>query len=169
MLVKTELRHTKQLVPLDEFTRSTRPIDDPGSLPYRIASYVVTKPLWWALEQMNIVDSSDGVGTMSETSLWRKVQGPHIVMKNVNNAADLVEAYLDKVAGTSAANSLYTYDSFAKEVCQSGAGISLSESDVKVLVRFLERDRNVLVTRKDVSCLYVEVVQCIWADLNPRS
>ena len=98
---------------------------------------------------MSIVDSSDGIGSESETSLWRKVQGAHVVMRNVETAADSVAAYLDKLAGMSLASSLYTYESFAKEVCCEAVEMEMTEMDVKVLVRFLERDRRVLVTDKD--------------------
>jgi charged multivesicular body protein 7 len=100
---------------------------------------------------MNIVDSSQGIGSESESSLWRKVQGAHVVMHNLESAAGGVASYLEEQAGVSLASSLYTFESFAREVCRNGAELDVTETDVRVLVRYLERDRRLLVTDKDVS------------------
>jgi charged multivesicular body protein 7 len=57
------------------FQASTQSIYHPGSLPIRVASYLVGRPLWWALEQLSIVGDGE-----SEEKRWKKMQGDYVVM-----------------------------------------------------------------------------------------
>ncbi|KAG2111664.1 Snf7-domain-containing protein [Suillus discolor] len=75
---------------------------DPGWLPYRIASFVVGKPLWWAMQQLDIVRSED---SYTEAEMWKKIEGDYVMLGLV---------------------------------------------DTKVLIKFLERERRVVVQNGDV-------------------
>ncbi|KAH8116804.1 Snf7-domain-containing protein [Phellopilus nigrolimitatus] len=141
--VITELRDTRALIPLSDFLNSPTSVYDTGSLAYKVASYVVGKPLWWALEQLSIVDSEH---FESEMSLWKKVKGPHVILSNVEKTADAIVERLRQNATFSPADTLYSFDSFRREF----AGHSLSETDLKVLIKFLNRDKKVIVSDKDI-------------------
>jgi len=127
---------------------TTKSVYDPGWLPYRIASYVVGKPLWWALEQLELVQPEDGY---SEAEMWKRVAGQYVVLALVERAADAVMRIREAEGGIGAANGLFNFEGFRKEFGGKVNGESiLSEADVKVLVKFLERDRKVAVVDKEV-------------------
>ena len=152
ILGKTELRSKNEFIPMSEFLHSSSSIYDSGSLAFRIASFVVGKPLWWALEQLNVVDSGNGVGRESEESLWRTCRGDYVVLSNLEKAADLVLESQSKKTGISLADSLYSYDSFRRTFGGTiFPDVFLSDNDVRVLVKYLERDRKAVVTGKNVS------------------
>ncbi|KAF8969851.1 hypothetical protein BDZ97DRAFT_1792981 [Flammula alnicola] len=143
---KSELRSTRTAIPLPEFISSKSSIYDPGWLPARIAAYVVGKPLWWALEQMGIVgeegllSSGSGRGHHHKDTGW---WGEYVLVPLVERAADqVVERQDEKMA--SAGDALYTMDS------AGGSEEPLRETDAKVLVKYLERDRGVLVVDKEI-------------------
>ncbi|KAH7929705.1 Snf7-domain-containing protein [Leucogyrophana mollusca] len=141
-----ELRKSKHLVSLSQFLSATHSIYDPGWLPYRVASYVVGKPLWWALEQLDIVRSEDAY---SEAEMWKKVEGDYVVLTLVEAAADALTA--KRGVGMGPADNLYTFEGFRTEfAAQLLPDVVLSELDTRVLLRYLERDRGVLVVDKDV-------------------
>ncbi|KIJ69013.1 hypothetical protein HYDPIDRAFT_81175 [Hydnomerulius pinastri MD-312] len=140
-----ELRRSNALVPLSQFLTSAQSIYDPGWLPYRIASFVVGKPLWWAMEQLDIVRSED---SYSEADMWKRIEGDYVLLKLVERAADAVDG---SCGGMSLADRLYTFEGFRREFGSIVLpGVSLSETDTKVLLRYLERDRRVVVQDKDV-------------------
>ncbi|KAL5532598.1 hypothetical protein ACEPAF_4372 [Sanghuangporus sanghuang] len=148
--VISELRDNLSLIPLDEFMNSTTSVYYRGSLAYRAASYALGKPLWWALERLSLVDSES---VESETSLWKKLKGKYVVLQNVEKAADAVTDLLRQNVTLSPADSLYSFQAFRRRFGQMGAvleGIALSEFDLRVLVRFLERDRKIIVTDEEV-------------------
>ena len=130
-------------------------IYDPGWLPGRIATYVVGKPLWWALEQMGIV-GEEGLlssGTRQQhhkdTTWW----GDYVMISVVERAADAVMESQEARSG-SPGDALYTMEVFRKTfagVAGGGQDVPLRELDAKVLLRYLERDRQVVVVDKDVS------------------
>ncbi|THH10698.1 hypothetical protein EW145_g1134 [Phellinidium pouzarii] len=141
--VITELQDTRALIPLSDFLNSPISVYDTGSLAYKIASCVVGKPLWWALEQLSLVDSER---VESETSIWRKVRGHYVVLANVEKVGDIVVERLRQKGSSSPADSLYSFDSFRKEFGGVIEGTSLSDVDLKVLVKFLDRDRKLIVS-----------------------
>ena len=151
MLAKAELRDTKELIPVAQFRTSKQSIYDPGWLPYRLASFVVGKPLWWALQQLSIVSSDDAGGSESDLERWKKVKGDYIVVNLLEQAAEAVMRKQQAKAGVSLADSLYSLDSFGREFsnCAVG-GAELSSLDIKMLVKFLERDRRVVVVQGEV-------------------
>jgi charged multivesicular body protein 7 len=117
-------------------------------LPYRIASYVLGKPLWWALEQLELVRPEDGY---SEAEMWKRVAGQYVVLGLVEKAAHVVMRIREAKGGIGAADGLFNFEGFRKEFGDKvNAGNILSEEDVKVLVKFLERDRKVVVVDKEV-------------------
>ncbi|KAF9469202.1 Snf7-domain-containing protein [Collybia nuda] len=149
--VITELRANKTFIPQSEFLSARDSIYYPGWLPGRIATFVVGKPLWWTLEQLGVVGDEGILGGSSslnnkDSGWW----GDYVVVSLVENAAnEVLERQERKVGG--AADRLYTLDGFKKEfgsVC--GPEAILSEGDTKVLLRYLERDRNAVVVYGEV-------------------
>ncbi|KAG6329260.1 hypothetical protein ID866_9828 [Astraeus odoratus] len=139
-----ELRHTGALVPLLGFLSSTFSVYDPAWLPYRIASFI-GRPLWWAMEQLDLVKPED---SYSEAEMWKRVEGDYVLLRLVERAADVVD---DSRGGMSLADSLHTIESFRREFgSRVLPGVTLSETDTKVLLKYLERDRKILVCDQDV-------------------
>ncbi|KAI0046151.1 hypothetical protein FA95DRAFT_1583128 [Auriscalpium vulgare] len=158
--VVTELASTHALIPHAQFLSATQSIYDPGWLPYRIASYVIAKPLWWALQQLNVVGTEDG-GHESDAERWRRVKGDYVVVTLLERAADAVLAKQRSRAGASLADSLYSFDSFRAEFAHAALpDVVLSDSDLRVLVKYLERDRRAVITDK-------EVIKFIESSLEP--
>ncbi|KZT26511.1 hypothetical protein NEOLEDRAFT_1177512 [Neolentinus lepideus HHB14362 ss-1] len=147
--VVTELCDSKAYIPLQYFLTSTQSIYDHGSLPLRIASYVLGKPLWWALQQVGIVDG-DQSRSESDAQKWRKVKGDYVVVDLVEKAAEAVIARQRCGEGISLADVLYSPGSFKARFKDVLPDMPLSELDIKVLVRYLERDKRVLVMDKEV-------------------
>ncbi|KAF8447515.1 Snf7-domain-containing protein [Boletus edulis BED1] len=140
-----ELQRNRALVTLSQFMTSRQSVYDPGWLPYRIASFLVGKPLWWAMEQLDILRSED---SYSEAEMWKRVEGEYVLLRLVERAADAVDA---SSGGLCLADRLYTVASFRRAFGSKVLpGVSLSETDIRVLLRYLERDRRVLVQNKDV-------------------
>lgn len=83
--------------------------------------------------------------------MWKRVAGEYVVLSLVERAADAV-VRIREVDGTGgAADDLFSFESFRKEFAgKVTTGSSLSEMDIKVLVKYLERDRNILVVDKEV-------------------
>ena len=86
--MKTELVNSRSAIPLQQFLGASQSIYDPGWLPYRVAAFVVGKPLWWALQQLNIL-GSDGE---SETERWKCTRGDYVLIGVLEHAADSVLA-----------------------------------------------------------------------------
>ncbi|EIM90317.1 uncharacterized protein STEHIDRAFT_119337 [Stereum hirsutum FP-91666 SS1] len=148
--VVAELSESRTLIPLSQFLSSPKSIYDPGWLPYRIASYLVGKPLWWTLQQLNIV-GSDEAGHESDTQRWKKVTGEYVFVDLVERAAENVLAKQDGRTGVSLAESLYSFEGFKEEFGSMALpGVTLSDTDVKVLVKYLQRDKRVLIADKEV-------------------
>lgn len=158
-LAKAELTEAKSYVPLNQFLTDTKSIYDPGWLPFRIASFVVGKPLWWALQQLNIVNSDEYVGGhASDSERWRRIHGDYVVLSLLERAAEGVLQKQQAKNGVSLAESLYKFDGFRKEFAGSiFAGVTLSEQDMRVLLKFLERDRKVVVVDGEVNCVVIPI------------
>ena len=142
--VKSELQEEKVYIPLNQFLTATQSIYDPGWLPYRIASYVIGKPLWWALQQTGVVGSGDIIE--SDTQRWKRVKGDYVLRDLVESAAQGVLAHQRAKEAGAFADKLYTVESFKREF--SGVvlpDIVLSDLDMKVLLKHLERDMKAVV------------------------
>lgn len=142
--VKSELQEDKVYIPLNQFLTAAQSIYDPGWLPYRIANYVIGKPLWWALQQTGVVGPGDIIE--SDTQRWKRVRGDYVLRDMVESAARGVLAHQRTRETGTVADKLYTVESFKREF--SGVAlrdIVLSDLDLKVLVKHLERDMKVIV------------------------
>ena len=107
------------------------------------------KPLWWALEQLGIVDEDDPSSSGAASRDW---WGEYVVLALVERAADAVISLQgDKPSGV--ADRLYTIEGFRKEFSPALGQTLLGEVDTKVLLRFLERDRHVLFVDNEVGLL----------------
>jgi charged multivesicular body protein 7 len=121
---------------------------DPGWLPYRVVAFVVGKPVRWALHQLNLNSAEDE----SDTERWNRIKGDYVLVGVAERAADAVLA-LQRARSVSLADTLYSFDSFRATFAASALpGVTLSDKDLRVLVKFLERDRRVVVTEKEVRC-----------------
>ncbi|KAJ8586100.1 hypothetical protein M405DRAFT_772128 [Rhizopogon salebrosus TDB-379] len=137
-----EMRRNNDLIPLSQFLTSPQSVYDPGWLPYRVASFVVGKPLWWMMEQLDIVRSED---SYTEAEMWKKIEGDYVMLGIVEQAADTLEKLRDG-AGISPADNLYTVEGFRREFAANVIpGVVLSETDTKALLKYLERERRVVI------------------------
>ncbi|KAI0064539.1 hypothetical protein BV25DRAFT_1881811 [Artomyces pyxidatus] len=147
--VIAELASTRALIPLTQFLSTAQSVYDPGWLPYRIASYVIGKPLWWALQQLSIVESDEG-GHEGDAERWKRVKGDYVVLDLVERAAEHVLAK-QRSQAASLADTLYNFDAFRTEFADSALpDVVLSDVDLRVLVKYLERDKRVIVSEKEV-------------------
>ena len=152
-LVKLDLHTSHAYCPVSEFLSLKASIYSASSLPIRIASYVVGKPLWWALEQIGIVGEEGILGTSSRDhhrgTAWH---GDYVVVSLLEKAAAAVlELHRVNMAGP--ADALYSLDTFKStfgSVLGHDATKPLSDQDAKLLLRFLERDRRLVVYDREV-------------------
>ncbi|KAJ7063483.1 Snf7-domain-containing protein [Mycena amicta] len=143
--VVAELRTQKALFTRSEFLNSKDSVYNPGWLPSRIAAYVVGKPLWWALEQLGVVGEDSFVSSASGSSKDSSWWGEYVLLSLVESAADALLAQQSETVG-SPADSLYSFEGFKKEFVPT-----LLDSDVKILVKFLQRDRGAVVVDGDAT------------------
>lgn len=142
--VKSELREEKSCVPLSQFLTATQSIYDPGWLPYRIANYVIGKPLWWALQQTGVVASGEVIE--SDTQRWKRVKGDYVLRELVESAAQGVLTHQRSRETGAFADKLYTIETFRKEFSAVALpDLVLSDLDLKVLVKHLERDMRLVI------------------------
>jgi len=133
-------------------------VHNPGWLPYRVAAFVVGKPLQWALYQLNLNSAEDE----SDTERWNRIKGDYVLVGVAERAADAVLAS-QRARNVSLADTLYNFDSFRATFATSALpGVTLSDKDLRVLLKFLERDRRVVITEKEVrrsdSCQYLTLI-----------
>ena len=119
-------------------------VHDPGWLPYRVAAFVVGKQVQWALHQLNLNSAEDE----SDTERWNRIKGDYILVGVADHAADAVLA-LQRARSVSLADTLY---SFVRATFAAFAlpGVTLSNKDLRVLVKVLECDRRVVIIKKEV-------------------
>ena len=99
---------------------------------------------------MSLVDSN---GIEPETTLWSRIKGKHVVLPLLEKAADVVEEKLRSRLTSSPADALYDFNGFKRLFGGKGAafaGVALSETDLKILLKFLARDRVAIVVDKNV-------------------
>ncbi len=160
--MKSELCSSKGLIPLADFLNASRTIYDPGWLPYRIASYVVGKPLWWALQQLSIVDSEHAGGHGGDAERWKKVKGDYVVLSLLEKADDILLRRQQTKSGLSLADSLYNFESFKKEFAHDSVdGVTLSDADMRALLKYLERDKKAVNIDQDVSLVTLLCSNCL--------
>ena len=130
----------------------------------RIAKTLVGKPLWWALEQMGVVGEDGMLGSLtsstsgggrrsqeSDSSWW----GDYVSLALLERAAGEVMERQERRMRGSRADALFTVEEFRRAfggVAGGGEDEFLRELDAKVLVKYLERDKGIVVVDKEV-CL----------------
>ncbi|KAH9946121.1 uncharacterized protein BXZ73DRAFT_36916 [Epithele typhae] len=152
ILIGASYQYSKALIPVPEFLSSARSIYDPGWMPYRIASFVVGKPLWWALGQLGVVDSHGAAfGDSGAAERWRKVRGDYVFVSLLEATAEqIIERQRAKSTGQ-VTDCLYNVESFRAEFAAcTHDGTPFSALDVKVILKYLERDKGVIVVIKFV-------------------
>ena len=83
--------------------------------------------------------------------MWKRVAGQYVVLGLVERAAHAVVRIREAKRGIGAADGLFNFEGFRKEFGDKvNAENILSEGDVRVLVKFLERDRKVVIVDKEV-------------------
>ncbi|KAJ7905712.1 Snf7-domain-containing protein, partial [Mycena olivaceomarginata] len=142
--VVTELRIQKSLFTRSDFLNSKESIYDSGWLPGRIAAYVVGKPLWWALEQLGVVGEEGFLTASANDTAWF---GDYVVISLVEAAANHVLEQ-QSLKATGPGDALYSFESFKREFSTDTQ--VFTDGDVKVLIKFLERDRRAVLVDKDV-------------------
>ncbi|KZV97027.1 hypothetical protein EXIGLDRAFT_608524 [Exidia glandulosa HHB12029] len=142
------------LIPLGMFMDARQSIYTPSSLVYRVAATMVVRPILWALEQFSIVGGEESRGA---DAIWKSVRGDYVVLPNLEKAADAVIARQAEKPQISLASSLYSLHSFRTEFADCALpGVTLSDTDIKVLIRYLSRDKRCIVADKEV-VKFVEV------------
>ncbi|KAF9520485.1 hypothetical protein BS47DRAFT_1387120 [Hydnum rufescens UP504] len=149
--VVSDLKATRDFIPLDDFLSSSSSVHATYPLPYRVASLVLGRPLWWALEQLNIVGESENPG--SYDSRWALSQGSYVVLDVLEVAAEaIIKAQLG-TGSLSLSESTHNLSSFRTKfapIILPRAPESLTDLDIQVLLRYLERDKGALVSEKEV-------------------
>ncbi|CAE6486246.1 unnamed protein product [Rhizoctonia solani] len=117
-----------------------------SGLAYRVAAALVGRPLWWALQQTGLV----GDDVIRET--W----GDFVIVANAEAAAKKVIDAQRAKGGIGPASALYTFASFRHTFASLVAqhpGAELSETDARVLVKHLERDRSCVVVDRQAGVI----------------
>ena len=107
-------------------------------------SFFVGKPLWWALGQAGLVSDEE---PSSSNSWWVE----YAVVGLLERAADAVLSH-HKANYRGPGDALYSMESFRREFssCVGKGNDSLGEVDLKLLLRYMERDKRFIITDKDV-------------------
>ncbi|KAJ9119948.1 hypothetical protein QFC24_005431 [Naganishia onofrii] len=145
------------LYPLQPFLTSPQPINQPPSLTYRL----LAQPLWWAVGKVNpFAGSGSGSGgeeVETEEKCWKRVSKTEWVH------LDLLEEAATNLISHLRANPPITHSSllltpeilvrrYKHQLLPShlrhrrGKGVDLSVRDGKVLLKYLKRDKKVLVS-----------------------
>ncbi|KAF5373095.1 hypothetical protein D9758_001492 [Tetrapyrgos nigripes] len=132
-----------------------------STLPTLFLSYAVAKPLWWALEQVGVVgeDSftssissvfTSSSGTSKADTTWH---GDYVFLSLLERVG---EAVIEKqrAKAINASDALYTFEGFKRDFsdcfgpAEDAAAVPstlISDLDTKVLLKYLERDKEVVV------------------------
>ncbi|KAF9053885.1 hypothetical protein BDZ89DRAFT_1098331 [Hymenopellis radicata] len=94
-----------------------------STLPSLIASYLIAKPLWWALEQMGIV-GQDGLFSSSDNRKW---EGEYVVLRLIERAGENFATCVGLASNT-----------------------AMSRADAIVVLKYLERDKKAVFVDKEV-------------------
>ncbi|KAL1742383.1 Snf7-domain-containing protein [Schizophyllum fasciatum] len=145
--VVTALTANRTLIPLSQFLSSVQTIYPSSSWipsPTAVATYVVGKPLWWAMEQLGIVGEESLLNSLtSRSSGAQSWYGDYVFLAAVERAAAFI---LDEEKADSASDGLYSVSGFRTRF--RGAldeAQALGERDAEILLKFMQRDRGVLV------------------------
>ncbi|KAK0228639.1 hypothetical protein IW262DRAFT_1429256 [Armillaria fumosa] len=126
------------------------------TLPSLVSSYLIAKPLWWALGQIG-VDS-----LFASNARDVKWHGEYVVLSLLERAVEKILAEQKTKAG-GPSDGIYSIEGFRQDfaACINEAHV-MSERDTKVLIKFLERDKNVIAVDK-------ELIKFIDKDATPET
>lgn len=149
-----DLAASRHLIPLREFLNSNVPITGPATqtgsrIPSArsVASFVVGKPLWWALGQLGVTGSgADDDTEQSDIREWARAKGQYVVWENLQTSTDQVLSHHFQSGRLSPLDSLYTLTSFKSLITQSQP--HLTETDIQIVLKHLSRDRKVAHVEK---------------------
>ncbi|CAK5281800.1 unnamed protein product [Mycena citricolor] len=147
-----ELRTQKVLLTKAEFLSAAKSVYDPGWLPVRIAAFVVGKPLWWALEQLGVVGEEGMISSASSSSGGRDTSwwDDYVLLPLIEEVADAVLVRQSLTPGD-ASDVLYSFESFKATFSDVlGDDAPLGDEDVKIVLKFLQRDRKCIVIDEQV-------------------
>jgi charged multivesicular body protein 7 len=85
-----------------------------------------------------------------ERERWRSVKGDYVFLTLLENAADNIMERQERKARTPK-DSLYSLESFKTEFEDVVDG-GLSDRDVKIVLKYLERDKSAIKVDRDVRC-----------------
>lgn len=149
--VVDDLAASRHLIPVREFLNSSIPITGPSTqsnsrigLPSArsVASFVVGKPLWWALGQLGVTASgADDDTEQSDMREWARAKGQYVIWDNLQTSTDQVLSHHFQSGRLSPLDSLYTLTAFKSLITQSQP--HLTETDIQIIVKHLSRDRKV--------------------------
>ncbi|KAF8343905.1 uncharacterized protein EI90DRAFT_3284455 [Cantharellus anzutake] len=148
-----------QLVHSGELQHLTLFMGDSSSSTQSLASsamsYLVTRPIDWALGRRGLVRALDA--SQSYLSRWNSVRGTYVFKSIVEvMSAELAQKIVRHIGGTERSlflESLFDIDSFRTHfgpVVLNDPAVILAELDASVLVRYLERDLQRIVIDKEV-------------------
>jgi charged multivesicular body protein 7 len=172
---KSELSRERVVIPFSSFQSSSKSVYS-SSWPAWIFSNIVSKPLWWALSHTGIVEDTSSSDTFE---LWKKTAGDYVWLPLVEvrycfspaivalsncytlkltvthgysqQAADSVVELLRLSPRLGVTDRLFSFQAFRTQFASKALpGVSLTDRDLRVLLRFLQRDRRVLAFKKEV-------------------
>lgn len=133
---------------LQAFLRATRPVEGPAQQ-VRVAGVadsaqsLLARPLAWALAALGLSD--DTQDSDLDDQLWHSHRGDWVVYANLDKATDaLLARHLS--ATLSPLDALHSRDSLRRLL----PALSLSDTDMTVLLKHLERDRKLAILDKGV-------------------
>lgn len=118
------------------------------------------------MKQLSIVSADETIlGNISYGEKWKRVKGDYVIVSLLERAADSVVARQRSKGGLSLADTLYNMESFREEFAAHALDdVVLSKLDIRVLVRYLERDRKVVVSQGEVGP-HSDMQSCLVAKL----
>lgn len=103
------------------------------------------------MQQLSVVPDETAGGHESDSDRWSKVKGDYVLRTLLEKGGDRILNRQRLSPGISLADSLYSFDSFKRQFasCAVDNGV-LSDLDLKVILKYLERDRRAIVVQGDV-------------------
>lgn len=98
---------------------------------------------------MELVQPSDA--GYSEAEMWKRVTGDYVVLSIVEKAADMLVQLREQEGVFGPADSIFDMAGFKEKYASKLLpGVSLREIDIKVLVKYLQRDRKLVIVDQQV-------------------
>lgn len=150
------------------------------SIPSLVASYLVAKPLWWAMEQLGIAGEEGLLSSSTSRRSTTAWHGDYVLVHLVEKATDVILAKR-RASSVLATETLYTFEGFRKAFCLSDDDTTvdamLGELDAKMILRYLERDKGLvtvdngvrILTTKSHSLITAQIIKFFDKDAAPET